>query len=237
MKDFISTIRTDRKREIKSYENKGYLVDKKWYRIVDVITFNPQSEVQFGVEANESEIYFFLHEDGANLYFTIEELYVLLSEIAHQEGLFYVANLIEEQINAKERDEVFWYKGVEYKTRRTVCVKDGHVHLNECAIDVSYEAIFKILNYIQEKSNTLFLWSKKESEFVDGTLRLLNSLIQLKNDNRTLRSKGWYYDQVEKRFHLGLNSSSASEIFEEDRKSKYCLTEDEYKNIMKQEGL
>ena len=36
MNDFISTIRTDRLRQIEQYREKGYLIDKK-FRLVDKI--------------------------------------------------------------------------------------------------------------------------------------------------------------------------------------------------------
>ena len=44
MNDFISTIRTDRLRQIEQYREKGYLIDKK-FRLVDKIEVKHEEHV------------------------------------------------------------------------------------------------------------------------------------------------------------------------------------------------
>lgn len=66
MDNFISIIRTDRKREINKYKNMKYSVgDEKNYRLIDRIkTLQNGYIFEFGAEATEREIYFYVIEDG-----------------------------------------------------------------------------------------------------------------------------------------------------------------------------
>lgn len=141
MDNFISIIRTDRKREINKYKNMKYSVgDEKNYRLIDRIkTLQNGYIFEFGAEATEREIYFYVIEDGANAYFSIVEIYELLQDIMIREGEDFVIDLLKEQIQIEievvknsENDnkektlnqERFLYRGVEYYIKRTVEIND-----------------------------------------------------------------------------------------------------------------
>ena len=69
MNRFIPIIRTDRKREINKYKNLNYFIaDEKEYRLIDRIrTLQPKCTFDFGVEANNREIYFYIIKDGSGV--------------------------------------------------------------------------------------------------------------------------------------------------------------------------
>ena len=90
MNDFISTIRTDRLRQIEQYREKGYLIDKK-FRLVDKIEVKHEEQLFcFGVQASGRDVYFYLIDDGENAYYSISEIYELLWKMANIEGVSYV---------------------------------------------------------------------------------------------------------------------------------------------------
>ena len=78
MNDFISTVRTDRQREINMKEKSGIVVSDKYrYRIVDTImVIMPDgTKLTYGFQANHRDVYFFMIDEGANSYFSIVEIY------------------------------------------------------------------------------------------------------------------------------------------------------------------
>ena len=63
MNDFISTVRTDRQREINLKEESGIVVsDKYGYRIVDtiIVIMSDGTKLTYGFQANHRDIYFFI---------------------------------------------------------------------------------------------------------------------------------------------------------------------------------
>ena len=100
MNDFISTIRTDRLRQIEQYREKGYLIDKK-FRLVDKIEVKHEEQLYcFGVQASGRDVYFYLIDDGENAYYSISEIYELLWKMTNTEGVSYV------------RAAGTWYSGI-----------------------------------------------------------------------------------------------------------------------------
>lgn len=247
MDNFISIIRTDRKREINKYKNMKYSVgDEKNYRLIDGIkTLQNGYIFEFGAEATEREIYFYVIEDGANAYFSIVEIYELLQDIMIREGEDFVIDLLKEQIQIEievvknsENDnkektlnqERFLYRGVEYYIKRTVEINDkrnGQVKPWDSSVKISYRQFFTLLNLIQEKSNALFSRGKNNDQYKNGLIRLLIVLLINNHDIPILLQKGWKYDDENEKY-------TYQKIEEETEisKRKYYLTEEEYKNII-----
>lgn len=247
MDNFISIIRTDRKREINKYKNMKYSVgDEKNYRLIDRIkTLQNGYIFEFGAEATEREIYFYVIEDGANAYFSIVEIYKLLQDIMIREGEDFVIDLLKEQIQIEievvknsENDnkektlnqERFLYRGVEYYIKRTVEINDkrnGQVKPWDSSVKISYRQFFTLLNLIQEKSNALFSRGKNNDQYKNGLIRLLIVLLINNHDIPILLQKGWKYDDENEKY-------TYQKIEEETEisKRKYYLTEEEYKNII-----
>ena len=247
MDNFISIIRTDRKREINKYKNMKYSVgDEKNYRLIDRIkTLQNGYIFEFGAEATEREIYFYVIEDGANAYFSIVEIYELLQDIMIREGEDFVIDLLKEQIQIEievvknsENDnkektlnqERFLYRGVEYYIKRTVEINDkrnGQVKPWDSSVKISYRQFFTLLNLIQEKSNALFSRGKNNDQYKNVLIRLLIVLLINNHDIPILLQKGWKYDDENEKY-------TYQKIEEETEisKRKYYLTEEEYKNII-----
>lgn len=247
MDNFISIIRTDRKREINKYKKMKYsIVDEKNYRLVDKIKILQNGYMfEFGAEATEREIYFYVIENGSNAYFSIVEIYELLQDIMIREGEDFVIDLLKEQIQieiqvAKKSEsdnkekilnqEKFLYRGVEYYIKRTVEIEDknnGQVQPWDSSANISYRQFFTLLNLIQEKSNTLFSRGKNNAQYKNGLIRLLIVLLINNDDIPILLQKGWKYDDENEKY-------TYQKIEEETEISrrKYYLTEEEYKNII-----
>ena len=73
MENFIPTIRTDRLREMKGYDERNYsFIDRASYRIIEKIqTLQEGCEAFFGVEATQNDVYFYLIDNQANTYLSI----------------------------------------------------------------------------------------------------------------------------------------------------------------------
>lgn len=231
MNDFISTIRTDRLRQIEQYREKGYLIDKK-FRLVDKIEVKHEEQLFcFGVQASGRDVYFYLIDDGENAYYSISEIYELLWKMANIEGVSYVQNLLNDLIISEEKGK-FIYKKIEYETKKSITVsRNGSVEVFDGSKKVDYQKLFILITLVQEKSNALFARGDNNQDYINGIIRLLIALIVSSKGHDILENKGWYYDQEKEKFYYKdiLNS-------EEKRKKKYYLTQEEYEVIMRTES-
>lgn len=243
MDNFISTIRTDRYREIKKYEEKGYtFIDKGSYRMIEKIeTMQESCNFEFGIEVTQSDVYFYLTNKAANVYLSIIDIYNLLIDILKQENLNFVVNLLKKQLKLKikskksEKEKIinqekFRYKGIEYNIRQTVKVLDDKlIKIPDSSLEITYQNLFMIINLIQEKSNSLFLRGKekKYKQYVDGILRMYIVLLTKKEDVDILKDIGWNYNVEQDKFLY-----AEPKIIEERGKRKYYLTNMEYKSII-----
>lgn len=241
MKNFIPVIRTDRLREMQSYEQKGYsFIDKKNYMMIEKIYTRQEGyEFEFGIEVTQNDVYFYLTEEKANVYLSIIELYHLLYAVGQQEGMEFVAGALKGQLRIQMKkaeakmlnQEKFVYRNLEYEIRKTVSLKrNAAVEIPNIAFSIPYCELFMLLNLIQEKSNALFSRKKESKCYMDGILRLLIVLLTLKKDDACLLELGW-------RFDASLDQFVFAEIPDEQKtergKRKYYLTKTEYKNILK----
>lgn len=245
LENFIPTIRTDRFREIKNYEDKGYSFnDKRGYRMVDTIETTQNNYCyKYGVEVTQNEIYFYIIDRSANIYLSFIDIYNILIDISYKEGIDFVIRILKEQLRIKvkkkrskniNKDDYinqvkFLYRGIEYNIRKTVKIKKtNNITIPDSSLEISYEYLFMLINLIQEKSNCLFLQGKLNKNFADGLLRMYIALLCNIEDKEILSNIGWKYN----------NSSNKFEFFEpsentERNKKKYYLTKTEYENIIK----
>ena len=241
MKNFIPVVRTDRLREMQSYEKKGYsFIDKKKYLMIEKIhTLQEGYEFDIGIEVTQNDVYFYLIDESANVYLSIAELYGLLRAIEQQEGKAFVVNALKKQLSIHikrteektSNQEKFRYRNLEYAIRKTVLLKKNEViEIPNVALSITYHELFMLMNLIQEKSNALFGRKKESKCYVDGILRLFIVLLSLEEDIPLLTELGWKFDSEQGRFMF-------YEVSEEQRtergKRKYYLTKTEYKNILK----
>ncbi len=228
MRDFLSILRTDRKREISKYREKGYLVTSSSYRMVRKIQIDGFS---IGVQVSSQDYYFYLIEDSQNAYFSVRELYNLLFKMSIKEGKSYVLEMLEKQIQ-NEEECALTYENIDYSIKKTVIPKKSDViTVEDGSSSVGYQQLFVLLNLVQQKSNTMFESSPGNENYKNGILRLLMTLIEAEEDHDILQSKGWFFDNDEDKFDY-------KEILNEDEKKqkKYYLTEEERDDIMSSES-
>lgn len=230
MKELISVIRTDRKREMYNYDNQGYdLGARPRYILIGKIEVNVEGEkYQFGVQADGYEIYFHIINDGANYYLSIYDIYKVLYQINIREGADYVEKILREQIivNAThEPEEILYYQGVSYKIHQIVLPKNNSVvMLEDASTGIDYKYLFILLSLIQEKSNALFY---KEPEYTNGIYRLLIVLLTKRENIILLNKLGWFWNKAE-----CLYISGSVAVRDARSKKKYYLTNDEYNSII-----
>lgn len=245
MKNFIPAIRTDRYREMKIYEDREYsFINKRSYRMRDEIeTMQEKYVFKFGVEVTQSDIYFYLNDNSANIYLSIIEIYDILLYISYREGVDFVVNILKRQLNVKIKikkpnnsekkgeiinQEKFIYRGIEYNIRKTVALpKTGKIEIPDSSLIISYEHLFMLINLIQEKSNALFLRGKSSKIYADGLIRMYIILLTKKEDVDVLSSIGWKFNGTKDKFIYVMPTKET-----ERNKKKYYLTKSEYKNII-----
>ena len=248
MKNFIPVVRTDRLREMQSYDAKSYsFLDRKQYRMLEKIdTLQEGYQFTFGVEVTQNDVYFYIIHDSANLYLSIEELYQLLVDMSADQGKDFVQNMLKKQLTIhirtarKQQDpdgkkvvlnlEKFRYRNLQYDIRRTVVSnQDGKLTVPNVSLQITYHELWMLLNLIQEKSNALFARNVESKRYVDGIFRLFVVLLWLEKDHPLLQELGWQYDTQLGRFAF-------HEIPEKKKtprgRRKYYLTKEEYKNIL-----
>ncbi|SFU75153.1 hypothetical protein [Butyrivibrio sp. M55] len=223
MRDFLSILRTDRKREISKYKKKDYLVSDS-YRMVRKIQIEG---LLIGVQVSSQDYYFYLIDDSQNAYFSVRELYNLLFQMSIKEGKKYVLELLEKQIKNTE-EAALRYENIDYAIKKTIIPEENDmITVEDGSSEVSYRQLFVLLNLVQQKSNTMFENSLGNESYKNGILRLLMTLIEAEKDHEILQSKGWFFDIEEDKFIY-------KEILNEEdkRRKKYYLTEEERDDIM-----
>lgn len=228
MRDFLSILRTDRKREISKYREKDYLVTE-FFRMVRKIEIDGFT---IGVQVSSQDYFFYLIDDDQNAYFSVRELYDLLLQMSIREGKNYVLGLLGKQIT-EEEESAFRYENIDYSIKKTVVPeREGEIIVEDGSSSVSYQQLFVVLNLVQQKSNTMFENSPGNEGYKNGILRLLMTLIEAEENHKILQSKGWFFDSEDEKYVY-------KDVFlnEEDKKlKKYYLTEEERDDIMSLES-
>ncbi len=252
MNDFISTVRTDRQREIFEREKNGMLVSDKYrYRMVDTIRvlLSDGTELMYGFQANQKDVYFFIINDGANSYFSIVELYEILERICAEGNEDIVLSALECIKNTEvrhiwdaeeptdiskaewENKGTFVYRGITYHMKQIDYPEyEGVIDMFDGARTMSYKQLFVLINLIQEKSNAFFVrGEKKNVDLTNGIMRLFICLLRGNRDYVELEQIGWFYNYETMKYFL-----DETKIDKNGR--KYYLTEDEFLSIMKAES-
>lgn len=224
MRDLLTILRAERQREINRYKEKQYLVSK-YYRMIRKIQFDNYS---IGIQVSSGDYFFYIIDDNQNAYFSVRELYELLFQMAHSEGVEYVSEMLEKQI-ANEEETFLKYDNIDYSIKKTIIPeRDGAIIVEDGSSSVSYRQLFVLLNLIQQKSNTMFGDNPKNTQYKNGILRLLITLIEAEGDHDILQSKGWFFDSEDEKFIY-----QDSLLNEKEKKlKKYYLTEEERDDIM-----
>ena len=232
-KDFLSTARTDRFRQINAYKAKDYLADDK-YRMTESVTMSYYGE--YGCQVSLRDFYFYITENKGNAYYSVKELYQLLNRISQKEGCDFVMNLlseIEKASTAKKTDDYIIYRGIQYSIRPHVePVVNGKIKILDGSVSLSYKELTGLLILIQEKSNYFWNSKKDNKKYTEGLLRLFKALITSAKDHPVLEDKGWKYSVEKDEFdYVGQFSS-------DDKKSKrvYYLTKGELDDIISSES-
>ena len=235
--DFISTIRTDRLRQIREKQKRGLIIsDLRFYRFIDNINLiNNGVNYDFGVQASLREIYFYINENGSNCYYDIEDIYNLLRKMCHgsKNNKKYVLNNLnkllasdsDDSIEKIEGENYFVYQEIQYYFDNPTIEDNGkHVSLLEGDSLISFSKVFVLLNLIQKKSNSFF--KNGDKEYVNGLIRMYKVLILYKKNHEILKKKGWFFNYKEKKFVFKFKGQKDNKAF------KYYLTEDDYNIIM-----
>lgn len=240
MNDFISSIRNDRDIEIKERESKGIVIfSKPHYRIIDTVeVLLDENTYTFGVHANNSEVYFYIINNGANTYYSIIELYELLKLICDRgndavvfEALENIAKMDTVHKYNKDGMVEFLYRERSYYINKIEYPEySSEIEAPDGAAKISYIELFLLITLIQEKSNALFnRGSGNNEQYLNGLARLLYCLLKLDKDHEYLSNLGWYYSEEKELFELYRDKS-------QEEKRKYYLTEAEYMSIINEES-
>lgn len=227
MRDFLSILRTDRKREMAQYKEKDYLVPDNFRMIRKIII----EDLEIGVQVDAQDYHFYLIEDNQNAYFSISDIYGLLRKMSLTEGKAYVKRLLQRQLDMQENAYLV-YEDISYEIKKSILPdREGEIEVDDGSKQVKYKQLFVLLNLIQQKSNAMFENSPGNESYKDGIVRLLKVLIDTRRNHSILKEKGWYYSKNEKKFYY-------KELLEgeEKRHKKYYLTEGERDSIMSLES-
>ncbi|BBF42627.1 hypothetical protein lbkm_1311 [Lachnospiraceae bacterium KM106-2] len=228
MKEFVPAARTDRRRQIIEYEKKGYeFINKNEFIYINKITVLDNDEnYEYGIRLNPNEVYFYIINDGASIYLSIYEIYVLLKgEVS--KGSIELLNVLKEYPNIKETT-IFRYKGICYELKKlNNSLANKMINISKTSLKISYRQLVILIYLIQEKSNYLFGLSDDKVGYIDGLIRMLYNLLKINSENSFLKSLGWIYDsdflgyKLVKEKKRGLRN-----------KYRYYLTADEERSIL-----
>lgn len=93
-------------------------------------------------------------------------------------------------------------------------------------VEITLEELFLLIYLIQDKSNYLISLGKK-TEYINGIIRMLTTLLKCNNKNDILETIGWFFD-YEKCYYI-LNSK---DFLSEKKKRMNYLTEYEESLIL-----
>lgn len=232
-KDFLSTARTDRFRQLNEYKDKGYLADDR-YRMTEKVLMSYYED--YGCQVSSRDFYFYITERNGNAYYSIVELYQLLHRIIQKEGNDFVLDLlnkIEKAGTTKKTEDYIIYRGIQYGIRSHVEPGvNGKIEILDGSISLDYKKIIGLIILIQEKSNYFWNSSKDDKKYTEGLLRLFRALVTSSKNHPLLESKGWKYSNEKDEFeYVGKFSS-------DDKKAKrvYYLTKGELDDIISSES-
>lgn len=227
-KNFVKDIRELRELEIQQYEAKGYRVaNKAEYLLNDVIRIEmDQREYLFGIRVNINEVYFYIWQEGAQIYLTIYDIYLLLWKLVYSEYRIYLIDSLDFYMRNDETVD-FFYKGGTYTVHRLPDLPEDNVELLNSDVSISIRELMLLIYLIQDKSN-YFEGLSKGKAYVDGLVRLLKVLLECNAPNAGLETLGWIFNSDLGRFEL-----RKEQLVGERNKKRYYLTVKEERLILK----
>ena len=229
MRCFIKDTRVYRKQEIIEYEKKGYVIENKnYYLLVDRIIVNYYGkDIPIGIRVSDQELYFIFINQGANILFSISDLYKMMQSYMIL-GHPVIHDLKKQLLNTSDKT-IFCYKGIQYEMIKPVQVDDQYyVLLPNSHIEIPYCYLLTIIALIQSKSNCLFGNSSDyNKKFIDGLYRLLICLLVCSGDNQYLLKRGWIWNSRTQEYEL-----RKERVAEEFKNYKYYLTQKEMESII-----
>lgn len=228
MYELFDLLRKKRFDEINEYESKNYSMNKNTFQYLDKILISIYGkEYLFKVKVTYPEIFFFLSKDDSNIYFSINDIYLIFDLIVNKNGDHTFLKTILELLDTKEKMKVS-YSSNEYLIRgipRTQ--KNGIFNFDEAAMTLEYYELLSLLLLIQEKSNYLFSKNILNVDYQDGIIRMIFALLYLKKDDPLLLKIGWKYNHDSNFFE-----KLSYEKLVGRQKFKYYLTQKELEDIM-----
>lgn len=229
MKDFVKDTRQARNREILNYEEKGYSFgDKTKYLLINKIQVAYHGQLlAIGIRVSDKEPYFIYIHQGANINFSIVDIYKILN--ASHKSILTIVDDLKNQLLSSDKSTEFLYGNHEYKMIEPIEVNEAAVlSVPKSNIEVPYKQIITLLALIQSKSNSFYRNSSDANrKYVDGILRLLICLLSIKTNHPVLNDRGWIWNSNLEEFELRKEITSDKYI-----KHKYCLTQTEMDTIM-----
>lgn len=224
---FVKDIRELRDQEIRQYEAKGYRVaNKAEYLLNDVIRIEmDQKGYQFGIRVNINEVYFYIWKEGAQIYLTIYDIYLLLWKLEHSTCGINLIDSLDFYMKNDERVD-FTYQGRAYTVHRLPDLPGYSLELLDSDVNISIQELMLLIYLIQDKSNYLEGLSKKKN-YINGLVRLLKALLQCNEPNEFLKTLGWIFNSDLERFEL-----KKERLVGRRSKKRYYLTEDEERLII-----
>lgn len=226
-KTFVKDIRELRDSEMKQYEAKGYRVPNKAdYILTDVIRIAvDRAEYTFGIRVNINEVYFYILQEGSQIYLTIYDIYLLLWELVYSKGKSYPVEALGFYMKSDE-ETVFSYKGKDYAVHKLPDLPEDEVELLDSDTRISVRELVLLIYLIQDKSN-FFEGLSSGKVYLDGLVRLLRALLLCNAPNTTLETLGWIFDPGAGKFQL-----RKEKLVGQRNKKRYYLTEAEEKLIL-----
>ena len=121
----------------------------------------------------------------------------------------------------------FSYEGVNYFVHQLPKIDENtKIGVLDSDVEITLEELFLLIYLIQDKSNYLISLGKK-TEYINGIIRMLKTLLKCNNKNDVLETIGWLFDH-EKCYYI-LNSK---DFLSEKKKRMNYLTEYEESLIL-----
>ena len=226
--DFVRDVREARNAEMERYEKKGYLIDNRaTYVMNDKIEIEINRErYQFGIRVNINEVYFYILHDGSQIYLMIQDIYLLLWELAVKRGKTCIVELLSFYVKNNETID-FSYRGKKYTVHRLPDnIPDETVKILDSEVSISVKELILLIYLIQDKSN-YFERLSESKKYIDGLIRMLSVLLLCKGVDNVLESLGWKYDKVAEHYVL-----KEEALVGERNKKRYYLTNAEERLIL-----
>lgn len=224
---FVRNIREKRKKEINNYELKGYILNKNNYITNDILQININGIIfKYGIRVNGNDVYFYILKEGCQIYLKIYDIYLILWKLYYKENNKQIIDFLEYYENNSQGIS-FSYEGVNYFVHQLPKIDENiKIGVLDSDVEITLEELFLLIYLIQDKSNYLISLGKK-TEYINGIIRMLTTLLKCNNKNDILETIGWFFD-YEKCYYI-LNSK---DFLSEKKKRMNYLTEYEESLIL-----